>query len=38
MQLTNEQWAVVEPLVAKQKLDGRGRPRVNDRHILEGIL
>ena len=40
MDLTNEQWAVVEPLLPKpvKRADGKGRPRVNNRAILNGIL
>src|SRR4030067_1117556 len=40
MDLTDEQWEVVEPLIPKapRRPDGRGRPRVDDRKILNGIL
>ena len=40
MDLTDEQWAVVEPLLPKpvKRADGRGRPRVDNRAILNGIL
>ena len=40
MDLTSEQWAVVEPLLPKpvKRADGKGRPRVNNRAILNGIL
>ena len=40
MDLTDEQWAVVEPLIPKppQRADGKGRPRIDDRQILNGIL
>lgn len=40
MELTDEQWAVVEPLLAKpaKRADGKGRPRVDNRVILNGIL
>jgi transposase len=39
MHLTNEQWAVVSPLIpGSQRKDGRGRPRRPDRDILDGIL
>jgi transposase len=40
MDLTEEQWKVVEPLIAKPKprADGKGRPRQDDRAILNGIL
>jgi transposase len=35
--LTDEQWAVIEPLIPKQKA-GPGRKRHPDRHTLNGIL
>jgi len=40
MDLTDEQWAMVEPLLPKpiQRADGKGRPRVDNRAILDGIL
>ena len=40
MDLTDEQWAVVEPLLPKpvMRADGKGRPRVGNRAILNGIL
>ena len=39
MKLTNEQWEIVAPLVPEQRRrDGRGRPRVESRSVLEGIL
>jgi transposase len=40
MQLTDEQWFVVEALipVAKRRKDGKGRPRVSARAVLNGIL
>jgi len=40
MELTDEQWAIVEPLLPKlpPRADGRGRPRLPDREILDGIL
>ncbi len=40
MDLTNEQWAVVEPLLPKpkQRADGKGRPRIDNRAVLNGIL
>jgi transposase len=40
MDLKDEQWAVVEPLLPKppRREDGKGRPRVDDRAILNGIL
>jgi transposase len=40
MKLTDEQWAVVEPLLPKpvKRADGKGRPRVDNRAILNGVL
>ena len=40
MDLTNEQWDILEPLIPKPvpRADGKGRPRRNDREILNGIL
>ena len=40
MDVKDEQWAVVEPLLPKppRRADGKGRPRVDDRAILNGIL
>ena len=40
MDLTDEQWEVVKPLipVPPKRSDGRGRPRVDDRKILDAIL
>ena len=40
MDLKDEQWAVVEALLPKveRRADGKGRPRVDDRAILNGIL
>ena len=40
MELTDEQWAIVEPLLPKpvKRSDGKGRPRVDNRAILNGIL
>lgn len=40
MDLTDEQWAIVEPLLPKpvKRVDGKGRPRVDDRAVLNGIL
>jgi transposase len=36
MDLKDEQWAVVEPLLPKvpRRAEGKGRPRVDDRGIL----
>jgi transposase len=40
MELTDEQWKLVEPLLPKpmKRRDGKGRPRVDNRAILNGIL
>jgi transposase len=40
MDLTDEQWAVVEPLLPKpaKRAEGKGRLRVDNRAILNGIL
>ena len=40
MDLTDEQWEVVKPLIPAppKRSDGRGRPRVDDRKIVDGIL
>jgi transposase len=40
MDLKDEQWEIVKRLLPKaaKRADGRGRPRVNDRDILNGIL
>lgn len=40
MDLTDEQWAVVEPLIPKpvRRADGRGRPWRNSREVLDGIF
>ena len=40
MDLKDEQWAIVEPLLPKppRRGDGKGRPRVDDRANLNGIL
>ena len=39
-ELQEEQWALVEPLLPKppSRADGRGRPRCEDRAVLNGIL
>lgn len=34
--LTDEQWNVIKPLLPKQ--GNKGRPRANDRKVIEGIL
>ncbi len=39
MELTDEQWSLVEPLIpTKRRVDGKGRPRVESRRVLDGIL
>jgi transposase len=40
MQLTDEQWSVVERLIPRPKLrkDRKGRPRVPARSVLDGML
>jgi transposase len=40
MDLTDEQWAVIKPFipVPPRRADGKGRPRVDDRDVLNGIL
>jgi transposase len=44
MDLTEEQWALIAPLVVdkprikRRKIDGRGRPRVPARDVWNGIL
>src|SRR5215216_389866 len=40
MDLTDEQWAVLEPLVPKPRVrpDGRGRPWRDPRDVLNGVL
>jgi len=40
MDIKDEQWEIVKPLLPKpaRRADGRGRPRSNDREILNGIL
>jgi transposase len=39
-QLTDEQWAILEPLIAEplRRDDGRGRPWRENREVLDGIL
>src|SRR5258707_12970603 len=39
-ELNDEQWKVIEPLLLKpeRRADGRGRPRKDDRQVLNGIL
>jgi transposase len=40
MKLTDEQWSVVEPLIPKptRRKDGKGRPRLPARSVLDGML
>jgi transposase len=40
MDLTDEHWAVLEPLIGKmpRRADGRGRPWRSSREVLNGIL
>ena len=40
MELTNEQWALLEPLipVKPRRADGKGRPSLPPRQVLNGIL
>ncbi len=39
-ELQEEQWALIKPLLPKppRRADGRGRPRCEDRAVLNGIL
>ncbi len=40
MDLTDEQWEIIKKLipVPKRRADGKGRPRRDDREVLNGIL
>ena len=39
MELTDEQWAVLAPLIPEpRREDGRGRPRRANREVLDGIM
>src|SRR5512143_370663 len=40
MDLTDEQWKILEPLIPKprRRADGRGRPWCDNRQVLNGIL
>jgi transposase len=38
-ELTDEQWELIEPLLPQiKRKDGRGRPRIKDRSVLNGIF
>ena len=38
-ELTDEQWELIEPLLPQiKRKDGRGRPRIKDRAVLNGIF
>lgn len=38
-ELTDEQWNLIEPLLPQvERRDGRGRPRIEDRTVLNGIF
>ena len=40
MDLTDEQWAIVEPLIIRppRRTDGKGQPRQDDRPLLNGMF
>ena len=40
MDLTDEQWAILSPLIPIKAIreDGKGRPRINNREVMNGIL
>src|SRR5437867_4879625 len=38
MDLTDEQWTIVAPLIPKPKVRADGRPWCDDRQVLNGIL
>lgn len=40
MDTTDEQWAILKPLIPEKapREDGKGRPRVDSREVLNGIL
>ena len=40
MDMTEEQWEILEALIPEKEVreDGKGRPRVNNREVLNGIL
>ena len=39
-ELNEKQWSIIKPLIPKpsRRLDGKGRPRRDDREVLNGIL
>jgi len=38
-ELTEEQWSLIGPLLPRiERVDGRGRPRIEDRAVLNGIF
>lgn len=40
MDITDEQWAILSPLIPVKAVreDGKGRPRINKREVMNGIL
>jgi transposase len=36
--LNDQQWQKIKPLLPKARRGGRGRPRADERQVLEGIL
>ena len=38
MKLTDAQWAALAPLLPQSSSTGRGRPRIDDRRVIDGIL
>ena len=40
MDMTEEQWMILKPLIFEKvaRKDGKGRPRLNNREVLNGIL
>ena len=37
-ELTNSEWELIYPILPKRKIGSRGRPSLNDRMMLNGIL